>query len=131
MRLWLSSYYGNFNKFSFNVVFKDSLNKGAMQFSGTPSYMAPEIFQKRAYDEKIDVFAFGTLLWELFGRKVPYEGLEPSDIMQKVVKEDQLSTFGIPKKIAQLVTECRAYDPKKRPNFDYIVDALKNNNIIL
>jgi len=102
-----------------------------MQFSGTPSYMAPEIFQKRAYDEKIDVFAFGTLLWELFSRKVPYEGLEPSDIMQKVVKEDSLSTFGVPKKISQLVADCRTLDPKKRPGFDYIVDALKNNNIIL
>ena len=24
-----------------------------MQFSGTPSYLAPEVYQKKAYDEKI------------------------------------------------------------------------------
>ena len=41
-----------------------------MQYAGTPSYMAPELFQKRRYDEKVDVFAFGTLLWELVERKV-------------------------------------------------------------
>jgi len=103
-----------------------SLNKGSMQFSGTPCYMAPEIFQKRAYDEKIDVFAFGTLIWELFSRKVPFEGLEPADVMQKVLREDQLSTVGVPKKISQLVSECRTTDPKKRPGFDYIVDVLNN-----
>lgn len=45
--------------------FKADLNRGTMQFSGTPSYMAPELFQKKSYDEKVDVFAFGTLLWEL------------------------------------------------------------------
>lgn len=55
-----------------------------MQFSGTPSYMAPELFKKKSYDEKVDVFAFGTLLWELVCREVPYDGLDPSDIKDKV-----------------------------------------------
>ena len=36
--------------------------------------MAPELFQKKAYNNKIDIFAFGTLLWEIFKREVPYEG---------------------------------------------------------
>jgi len=39
--------------------------------------MAPELFQKRAYSHKIDVFAFGSLLWEIFSREVPYEGQDP------------------------------------------------------
>jgi len=28
--------------------------------------MAPELFQKKGYDEKVDVWAFGTLLWEIY-----------------------------------------------------------------
>lgn len=55
-----------------------------MQFSGTPSYMAPELFMKKSYDDKVDVFAFGTLLWELVCREVPYDGLDPADIKEKV-----------------------------------------------
>ena len=43
--------------------------------------MAPELFQKKSYDEKVDVFAFGTLLWELVAREVPFDGLEPADIL--------------------------------------------------
>jgi tRNA A-37 threonylcarbamoyl transferase component Bud32 len=105
---------------------ESELNKGTMKFGGTPTYMAPEIFQKKAYDKKIDIFAFGTLLWELFARKVPFEGLEPSDVMQRVMAEEPLSMSGIHKKIAQLVAECRATDPKKRPDFNYVVEVLEN-----
>ena len=42
--------------------------------------MAPELFAKRQYDEGVDTFAFGTLLWELVWREVPYDGCEPQDI---------------------------------------------------
>jgi serine/threonine protein kinase len=42
--------------------------------------MAPELFQKRQYDESVDVFAFGCLLWELVQREVPYDGLDVADI---------------------------------------------------
>ena len=48
--------------------------------SGTPYYMAPELFQKRTYDQNVDVFAFGSLLWEIINREIPYDGLDPSDI---------------------------------------------------
>lgn len=30
--------------------FKADIGKGALQFAGTPTYMAPELFQKRSYD---------------------------------------------------------------------------------
>ena len=52
--------------------------------------MAPELFQKRQYDETIDVFAFGALLWELAMREVPYDGLDPADIRAKVEKGEPL-----------------------------------------
>lgn len=42
---------------------KDDLNKGAMQFSGTPIYMAQELFLKKGYTSAIDVFALGTLIY--------------------------------------------------------------------
>lgn len=42
--------------------------------------MAPELFLKRQYDEKVDIFAFGTLLWEIVMREVPLDGFEPGEI---------------------------------------------------
>ena len=86
--------------------FKADLNRGTMQFSGTPSYMAPELFQKKSYDEKVDVFAFGTLLWELIAREVPYDGMEPADIKEKVMAEEQLKLpFGTNSVIEQYTSQ--------------------------
>lgn len=86
--------------------FKADLNRGTMQFSGTPTYMAPELFQKKSYDEKVDVFAFGTLLWELVSREVPFDGLEPADIKEKVMAEEHLKVpFGTNKKVATLIKD--------------------------
>jgi serine/threonine protein kinase len=59
-----------------------------MQFAGTPTYMAPELFQKRSYDGGIDVFAFGCVIWEIINREVPYDGLDAADIASKVTKGD-------------------------------------------
>ncbi len=98
-----------------------------MQFSGTPSYLAPEVYQKKAYDEKIDVFSFGTMLWEIFTREVPYEGLEPADIMQKLLKEESLVTsVNMPKAIQKIIVECRVLNPDLRPNFERINEMLDN-----
>lgn len=69
---------------------KSQLHSGPMQFSGTPTYMAPELFEKRAYNEAVDVFALGTLIYELYASEVPYHGLDPQDIKSKVIKESTL-----------------------------------------
>ena len=63
--------------------------------------MAPELFQKRQYDEKVDVFAYGTLLWELVHREVPYDGLDPADIRGKVERDEPLKVaYGTDTRIA-------------------------------
>merc|ERR1719146_43797 len=62
---------------------KSDLCTGRMQFAGTPSYMAPELLRKQSYTEKVDVFAYGALLFEAFQLQVPFDGLEGPDIADK------------------------------------------------
>lgn len=45
-----------------------------MSFIGTVSYMAPEIIRNELCSEKIDVWAFGVVLWELITFELPYKG---------------------------------------------------------
>ena len=100
-----------------------------MQFAGTAVYMAPELFQKRQYDETIDVFAFGTMLWELITREVPFDGLDPIDIRAKVEKGEQLRLpYGLDPRLAQLINECRNLQSLQRPSFEKIVQVLKEFN---
>lgn len=45
-----------------------------MSFIGTVSYMAPEIIRNELCSEKIDVWAFGVVLWELLTCEAPFKG---------------------------------------------------------
>lgn len=103
--------------------FKNEINRGTMQFSGTPAYMAPELFRKQNYDEKVDVFAFGTLVWEIMAREVPYDALDPGDIKDKVSRGDLKLDMPLnsPRKILNLIDMCRQISPASRPNFHDII----------
>jgi hypothetical protein len=71
----------------------------------------------------VDVFAFGTLVWEVMNREVPYDGLDPADIKSKVEKEEPLKAFGNPA-LNQLVAECRQVNIAERPSFERILEIL-------
>ena len=76
-----------------------------MQFSGTPVYMAQQLFQKKSYDEKVDIFALGTLLFEIYSGEIPYNKLDPADIKAKLLKDSNLSNLSISKPVLQLSNE--------------------------
>jgi WNK lysine deficient protein kinase len=51
---------------------------------GTPEFMAPELYDEN-YDEKVDIYAFGMCLLEIFTKEVPYrECRNPAQIYKKV-----------------------------------------------
>lgn len=66
----------------FGLASNSQQQKGA----GTPAYMAPELHSGKSYNEKVDVYAFGILLWELIAKRVPFDGLSPFDIKQRVLE---------------------------------------------
>jgi serine/threonine protein phosphatase PrpC len=44
----------------------------ASEIPGTPSYLAPEMFNGNAGDQATDQFAFGVTLWRIFAGRYPY-----------------------------------------------------------
>ena len=100
---------------------KSELNSGSGQFAGTPCYMDPELFDRKFYDDKVDVFAFGTVVWEIYTQKIPYFNCEALEIKQKVTKGEELICSSIvPKQIASLIEKCRRVKPSERPSFSDI-----------
>jgi hypothetical protein len=82
------------------------------------------VFQKKPFDEKVDVFAFGALLWEIFSKDIPYDGLEPGQILEHILGEDLPHKHTIPKPIMELIRLCRKVNSELRPSFEVIEQQL-------
>ncbi len=52
---------------------------------GTPEFMAPDMYEDKPYDEKVDIYAFGMCVLEIFTQEIPYsECNNPAQIYKKV-----------------------------------------------
>jgi hypothetical protein len=53
----------------------------------------------------VDVFALGTLLYELYAGEVPYQGLDPADIKDRILKDSSLPfKVNVKKSISEIST---------------------------
>jgi hypothetical protein len=52
------------------------------------------LFSKKSYDQSVDIFALGTLIYEVYTGEIPYNGLDPADIKDKLMKDCRLPNKG-------------------------------------
>jgi serine/threonine protein kinase len=89
---------------------------------GTPHWMAPELFEKHDYTNKVVVYSDGILVWELASGSYPYKGQSPLQIAYAVCKlhERPEIPHRAPRSIRALIQDCWAHDPAVRPSFKNI-----------
>ncbi|GJP34904.1 hypothetical protein CLOM_g19385 [Closterium sp. NIES-68] len=94
---------------------------------GTPQWMAPEVLRNEPSNEKSDVYSFGVVLWEMATRQVPWEGMNPMQVVGAVgFLEQQLPLPNtIDPAMRQLVSDCWR-SPCERPSFDEITTRLRS-----
>lgn len=100
---------------------KQSTNMKLGSVAGTETYVAPEIMEKKDLcDEKVDIFSFGAILYNLLTgneRKFYFEILKNEDVAIKEVKEDiQKLGFKNQDTFIHIILSCLNLDPKKRPS---------------
>lgn len=87
------------------------------QILGTPAYMAPELFEGKSDDPRIDIYAFGITMYEVFTHTVPFDG-KPSEIILKHIKEEpkypSLINPSIPQALDKIIMKCIEKKPEKR-----------------
>jgi serine/threonine protein kinase len=107
---------------------------------GSPLYMAPEVLKKGSLTNKVDVYSFGLILWELlseqrvfrehlkhndltlFTKAICEKGERPPIPPEKNTKEEGWKN----EHVAQLIQKCWSYKPEERPTFKQIYDDLND-----
>jgi len=86
---------------------------------GTPDYMAPEQIKGQRGDARTDVYALGTMIYEMIAGRLPYEGDNALAVMSQHVSAPAplLSTFcSVPPEIDEIVLKSLRRDASKRWN---------------
>jgi hypothetical protein len=106
---------------------------------GTPMYMAPEIAEATRdvrYTEKVDIFSFAILLWEIVMAKRPYAGISVSALtllikVMQGLRPDAGPNAHMTPLAEQLIPKCWQKDPQERPDAAEILSTLKEGQYAL
>ncbi|XP_059609188.1 mitogen-activated protein kinase kinase kinase 13-A isoform X2 [Phlebotomus argentipes] len=98
-----------------------------MSFAGTVAWMAPEVIKSEPCSEKVDIWSYGIVLWELLTCEIPYKDVDSSAIIWGVgsnqlhlpIPETCPEGFGL------LLKQCWCLKPRNRPSFRIILTHLE------
>uniref|UniRef100_A0A8D3AKH8 non-specific serine/threonine protein kinase n=1 Tax=Scophthalmus maximus TaxID=52904 RepID=A0A8D3AKH8_SCOMX len=104
--------------------------------NGWLCHLAPEIIQqlspdteedKLPFSKQSDVFAFGTIWYELHAREWPYKSQPAEVIIWQIGSgmKPNLAQTGMGKEISDILLLCWAFKQDERPSFSKLVDLLE------
>lgn len=91
-------------------------------FCGTFEYMAPEIYESEKYDENVDIWSLGILLYELFHGISPFGKKNAFKIYKNIVNDTLSFKEGIDENAKHLILILLDKDPQKRPKIRQILE---------
>jgi Tol biopolymer transport system component len=84
---------------------------------GTAAYMAPEQAKGQAVDRRVDIWAFGCVLFEMLVGQPAFRGETVTDLLAAVVKDEpdwSALPSGLPTGVHTLLRRCLKKDPRQR-----------------
>lgn len=94
--------------------------------TGSTRYMAPEVYLEKPYNEKVDVYSFGILFYQILALETPFEGLTVKSF-PKMVFEKGARPVPDPKwplGITNLMQRCWSAKITERPSMEEVSEVL-------
>mmetsp|Transcript_64970 Transcript_64970/g.146533 ORF Transcript_64970/g.146533 Transcript_64970/m.146533 type:complete len:186 (+) Transcript_64970:2-559(+) len=123
----LRGYSVKVGDFGLSLVLEWGKTKVSSQFTGTVSFMPPELLLKvgKHLTKAVDVYSFGVILWQLCTFEVPFAGLSPVQIVVQLARGETLTLpGGSPIRLANMCRRCMARAPNERPVFSELIEEL-------
>ncbi|XP_061388305.1 mitogen-activated protein kinase kinase kinase 13 [Musca vetustissima] len=98
-----------------------------MSFAGTVAWMAPEVIRNEPCSEKVDIWSYGVVLWEMLTCEIPYKDVDSSAIIWGVGNNSLKLPIpsSCPDGFKLLVKLCWNTKPRNRPSFRQILSHLE------
>mmetsp|Transcript_49783 Transcript_49783/g.117036 ORF Transcript_49783/g.117036 Transcript_49783/m.117036 type:complete len:191 (-) Transcript_49783:93-665(-) len=97
--------------------------------AGNMRWLAPELFRGESFDESVDIYSMGVILYEVFAKKLPWLAYHDKDLHE--AKKEKKLTIPPPTGVQgrrgpafELASRCCDNDPKNRPTASEALDAL-------
>lgn len=95
--------------------------------TGTMRYMAPEVALNQYYSEKVDVYSFSIILWQIASNKIPFEYATHESFLTDVIHGGMRPPIDPiwPEEFQNLLTQCWDANQLIRPSFTEIKSILE------
>ncbi|XP_065312391.1 mitogen-activated protein kinase kinase kinase 13-like isoform X2 [Dermacentor albipictus] len=94
-----------------------------MSFAGTVAWMAPEVIRNEPCSEKVDIWSYGVVMWELLNCETPYKDVDSNAIIWGVGNNSLHLPVPAtcPDGFRLLMRQCWSPKPRNRPSFRHIL----------
>ncbi|XP_038069507.1 plexin-B-like [Patiria miniata] len=105
----------------------DYYTSGDAQAKLPIKWMAPESMERRVYNARTDVWSYGVLLWEIFGKgSKPYRGIPNQDVYDFLKSGQRMAApKNCPPEIYGIMVRCWQDNPKSRCTFVQVANELE------
>lgn len=123
---------------SFGSISGESISSGPTEMTGVAGsygYMAPEVFRDEQYNEKVDIFSLGIVMYNLCYRVIPALAImsngDNEDMLTYATRvadgfRQPLNDDKIPAELNGIIEDCWSGNPSDRPSASKVVERLRH-----